>query len=212
MQQEHINAFQQRWDGCSLDAFKRALQEGDESHRLVAIFALGYLADKETRELLVPFLASPVRKERWAGTIVLGEHRDERVFPLLGQLLVEHMEYVSPSSEQDVWNSVCRAIEQAREHYGTPIAWQHFVEPDVVQKWNELEGHQGEYIWYLIHRITITNIFGAWGNPQAIPILRQAFQRCWQLEQTPQPKVGCLAVCYTPGTGWRMNWPMHLGN
>src|SRR5579875_1592971 len=60
----------------------------------------------------------------------------------------------------------------------------------MVQKKNELEANQAEYTWHLIHRITMTNILGAWGNPQAIPFLRQAFQRCWQLEQTPPTQGG----------------------
>jgi hypothetical protein len=187
---ERMNAFEQQWGGFEIDAFRHALQEGDEADRLVALFALNRFADEETKELLVPFLHSPIRKERWASAMVLGDQRDERAFAMLGALLTEHMEYVPPASEQEVRERVWRAIEQAREHYGTPSAWQQFLEPDMVQKKNELEAYQAEYTWHLIHRITMTNILGAWGNPQAIPFLRQAFQQCWQLEQMPPTQGG----------------------
>src|SRR5579875_2742925 len=99
---ERMNAFEQQWGGFEIDAFRHALQEGDEADRLVALFALNRFAHEETKELLVPFLHSPIRKERWASAMVLGDQRDERAFAVLGALLTEHMEYVPPASEQEV--------------------------------------------------------------------------------------------------------------
>src|SRR5262245_49782681 len=83
MRDEKMKTFAERWGGLSVDAFKQALQEGQEPDRLWAIFALGYLAPVGGEELLVPFLHSPIRKERWGAAIALGESRDERAFALL---------------------------------------------------------------------------------------------------------------------------------
>src|SRR5258708_1144366 len=66
-----IRTFEQYWGSFELDTFKHVLQEGNEADRLVALFALGYLAYEETKELLVPFLSSSVGKERWASAIVV---------------------------------------------------------------------------------------------------------------------------------------------
>lgn len=59
------------------------LIEGDESIGLVALFALNHFAHEETRELLEPFLHSPLRKERWASAMVLGGVKTTRnILPL----------------------------------------------------------------------------------------------------------------------------------
>src|SRR5260370_8626667 len=86
-----MRSFQQWWGSFEIDAFKHALHEGNEADRLVALFALGYLAYEETHELLIPFLASAVRKERWASAMVLGEHQTQRAFPLLAQRLTHQL-------------------------------------------------------------------------------------------------------------------------
>ncbi len=178
-----MHAFRQWWGSFEIDAFKHALQEGNEADRLVALFALGYLAYEETQALLVPFLASSVRKERWASAMVLGAHQDERAFALLGQLLTDHLEPFSPAAEENkVRNMVFQAERRAKELYGTPTAWERFVHPGLVQIWGEMEGYRDEYTWYLRHRQTITNVLGAWNDPRAIPMLRQALQTCWDIE------------------------------
>jgi hypothetical protein len=43
------------------------------------------------------------------------------------------------------------------------------------------------YAWYHQQRHSIALILGAWGNPQATPVLRHALQTVWQLEQQPGP-------------------------
>lgn len=186
-----MRAFQQYWGSFDLDTFKRVLQEGNEADRLVALFAPGYLAYEETRELLAPFLSSPVGKERWASAIVLGERKDERGFAVLGELLVENLAYFSQSSdEQKIRDVVDSARKQAREHDGSYGSWERFVYPGLVQAWSELEVYRSEYTWYMFHRQTITNILRAWNDPRTIPMFRQALQTCWQIEQLPRGQ-GC---------------------
>src|SRR5258708_25865954 len=119
--EERMRAFRQWWGSFEIDAFKHALQEGNEADRLVALFALGYLAYEETQALLVPFLASSVRKERWASAMVLGAHQDDRAFALLGQLLTDQLEPFSPAAEeQKVMNMVLQAERRAKELCGEP--------------------------------------------------------------------------------------------
>jgi HEAT repeats len=179
-----MRAFQQWWGSFEIDAFKHTLQEGNEADRLVALFALGYLAYEETQDLLVPFLASPVRKERWASAMVLGEHQDERAFALLGQLLTDHLEPFSPAADEDkVRNMVYQAKRRVSELYGPSAPWERFVHPGLVQAWGEIEGYRDEYTWYLRHRQTITTILAAWNDPRAVPTLREALQTCWHIEQ-----------------------------
>src|SRR5260221_7206179 len=182
--EERIRAFRQWWGSFEIDAFKHALQEGNEADRLVALFALGYLAYEETHELLIPLLASAVRKERWASAMVLGDHQDERAFALLGQLLKDQLEPFSPTAdEQKVRNMVLQAERRAKELYGTPAAWKRLVHPGLVQTWGKMEVYRDEYTWYLRHRQTITSILAAWNDPRAIPMLRQTLQTCWEIEQ-----------------------------
>lgn len=181
--EERMRAFRQWWGSFEIDAFKHALHEGNEADRLVALFALGYLAYEETHELLIPFLASAVRKERWASAMVLGDHQDERAFALLGQLLTDQLEPFSPAAdEQKVMNMVLQAERRAKELYGSPAAWKRLVHPGLVQTWGKMEVYRDEYTWYLRHRQTITSILAAWNDPRAIPMLRQALQTSWDIE------------------------------
>jgi hypothetical protein len=185
--------FKKHWGSFDPDALKHALQEGGEQERLFALFALGYLMYEEAKEFLVPFLSSPVSKEQWASVIVLGEQKEERAFALLGQLLTEGMEYHSLAvDEKEVMNSVFQAYTQAREQFGTPKAWERLVSPDLVQIWNKMQAYRDEYMWYMKHRERIIRILGAWNDSRAIPILRQALQTCWQIEQHPTPQGGIL--------------------
>ena len=118
-QEARRRAFQEWWGSFEVDAFKRVLQEGNEADRLVALFALGYLAYEETHDLLVPFLTSAVRKERWASAMALGAHQDERAFALLGHLLTDQLEPFSPPAEEEkVTNRVWQTQRQVRELYG----------------------------------------------------------------------------------------------
>lgn len=178
-----MHSFREWWGGFEMEAFERALHEGNEEDRLVALFALGYLAFDETHDLLFPFLSSSIQKERWASAIVLGTHQDERAFALLGALLLDHLEpYSPPTDEQKISQSVFQARNQTREQYGSSAVWERFVHPGLVQAWNEAEQYRHDYLWYMSHRLTIINILAAWNDPQAILMLRQALQRCWETE------------------------------
>ena len=177
----HLRSFEQWWGGLDTEAFKRALHEGNEQDRLVALFALGSLAYEETKEVLAPFLASPVRKERWASALGFGEHQDERA--LLGHLLTDHLEPYSPlADDHKITQLECEARERARTLYNSPAAWERFAYPGLVQRWREGEASRREYAWYMHHRPTILAILQNWNDPRAIPALRLALQRCWHIE------------------------------
>ncbi len=188
--EKRIDTFEHRWGGLDTDAFKQALQEGYEAERLCALFALGYLAPAAVEELLVPFLHSPVRKERWASAITLGEHKDERAFTPLQNLLVEKMGYHPPPADENLMNIVFKAMRQARERFGSLTGWERLVDPTLVKVWHAQEAYDVEYTWHMIHRITITNVLGAWGDSRAIQALRQALQKCWEIEQLPPVQGG----------------------
>ena len=160
-----IDDFAFRWGGVSKDALNRALQQGDTGERLLALFALGYLPLLNGEPLLIPFWESPVRKERWASAISLGQCKNERVFSVLQELLMEELEYCLPSLT-------------ASSGPGDPLlkkAWEKEQDDkDAEYVW--------EYDWCLLHRLKIPLLLGSWGNPHAIPVLVQAFQRSLELE------------------------------
>ncbi|MBO0783793.1 MAG: HEAT repeat domain-containing protein [Ktedonobacteraceae bacterium] len=151
--EDMVKAFQERWGDFAPETLRRALEHPTEPHvlwgwdfKVLALFALGYLAPAGIEEILTPFLQAEKRKERWATAIALGRLRDERVFPLLQELLVDGLSDALPTEDQ-------------------------------IQ----------DYGWFLSQRWTIAGILGEWGNPQAIPALRQALGMCWHLEQRPAP-------------------------
>jgi HEAT repeat protein len=67
----------------------RSVTEEDEFERVFTLFLLGGLATPEARNVLLSFLDSSQRKERWASAISLGRLKEERVFPVLQALLLE---------------------------------------------------------------------------------------------------------------------------
>jgi hypothetical protein len=181
--EERMRSFEQWWGGLDIEALKRALQEGNEEDKLVALFALGYLAYHQTQELLAPFLTSPVRKERWASAIIFGSYQDERAFALLRELLIEHLEAFSPPvDEHKIRHLVSEAQERARALYSSPATWERLAHPGLVQRWRDLKASRREYMWCMLHRRTILDILAGWNDPQAVPALRQALQLCWYIE------------------------------
>lgn len=179
----HLRAFEQWWGGLDTEAFKRALHEGNEQDRLVALFTLGSLAYEETKEVLAPFLASPAHKERWASAMAFGEHQDERAFALLADLLIDYLEPFSPpADDHKIRQLVDEAKVQARALYNSPAAWECITYPGLVQRWCEMEASYQEYGWYMCHRQKILDILQRWNDPRAIPALRLALQRCWHVE------------------------------
>ncbi len=84
-----IRAFLQQWGDYTPETLKRAVQEGEGDDKIFAMTALGLLGSSEEDVLLIPYVQSENQRERWACTIALGRHRDERVFSLLQDMLVE---------------------------------------------------------------------------------------------------------------------------
>ena len=183
MRAQRVETFRKRWGALKGDAFERALQEEDKSDRLCALFALGYLAPAGVGDLLVPFLHSPVRKERWASAIALGEGKDERAFPFLQTLLVENMEYIPAQADRDVDNVVSNAMKRVLEVDATSILREHLKNPTFASIWEQHQMQISEYQWYTVHRLTITTLLGTWGDGRAIPSLRQALEQCWLIER-----------------------------
>lgn len=199
MRDQRTETFQMRWGVLDRSAFQRALQEGDEADRLCALFTLGYLAPAGVEDLLVPFLSSPVRKERWTSAIALGEGKDERAFPVLQELLVEKMDYFPTSGEKDLNKAFSNAVMVAKERFDNPD-WHQVADPTIMKAWDEMQTYGSEYWWYTLHRINITKLLGAWGDSRAIPVLRQALQRCWEIDQLPHFKSGI------PGSFFAETW------
>jgi hypothetical protein len=188
--QEIVEAFTRRWGGLEANAFAQALQEGNETDRIWALFALSRLAPLGVEERFVPFLHSLVRKERWASAIALGRKRDERAFAALRELLVEEMEFHPPHADKNLAWTVAEAAEEAGERFGNRADWDRLVEPAFLEAWHEELAYDALYDWHLCHRVTITRLFGTWGDPRAIPVLRQALAHCWRIEQLPAKQGG----------------------
>jgi hypothetical protein len=195
MREERREAFTKHWGRLESGVFKRVLQEGDEADRLCALFALGYLAPAGAGNLLAPFLHSPVRKERWASAIVLGEGKDERAFPVLQELLLEHMAYFPPHGDQYANRAAFIVMLEVKERL-SQSDWKQVVDPTQVQAPDEMQTYNVEYLWHAIHRSTIPTLLGAWGDSRAIPILRQALQRCWEIEQLPRFQGGVPSLFF----------------
>ncbi len=84
-----IEAFARRWGGLELEAFTRALQEGEDEDKVLAIFALGYEPAAWTREYLLPCLQSKQPMERWASALGLGKMGEQQALPVLLHMLTE---------------------------------------------------------------------------------------------------------------------------
>lgn len=157
---------------------QRAVAEGDEEDRVFALFLLGSLATPKARDLLISFLESPYRKERWASVISLGRLKDERVFALLQTLLLEGFfpsEIFANGEELQRAQEACRLYRQTLKQ-GQPEL------PQVY--WPILEQlKSSDYEWFLRQRSECALILGAWGNPVVIPKLSEAMQAAWKMEQ-----------------------------
>lgn len=97
-----IEAFTRRWGGIDLEAFIRALHEGEDKDKVLAIWALGYEPAAWTREYLLPFLRSPQPMERWASALGLGKMGEPQALPVLLRMLTEFFPpKEAPASEAD---------------------------------------------------------------------------------------------------------------
>lgn len=142
---------------------QRATREGNEHDRAFALILLGALATPKALDIVRSFLASPSLKERWASVIALGRHKEERVFPLLQTLLLDGF-LVRPLSTSE---------EEAERQGGSQGAYPPIGDLSVAM----------EYEWYMHQRWECALVLGAWGNPCVVPLLREALQTAWKMEQ-----------------------------
>src|SRR5258706_6537776 len=84
-----IEAFARRWGGLELEAFIRALHEGEDEDKVLAIWALGYEPAAWVREYLLPFLRSTKPMERWASALGLEKMGEPQALPVLLRMLTE---------------------------------------------------------------------------------------------------------------------------
>lgn len=144
---------------------QRATIEGNENNRAFALILLGALATPKALDILRSFLASPSLKERWASAIALGRHKEERVFPLLQTLLLDgFLVSASTASEE----------EAEKGQAGSQDAY-----PPIDDLSVDIE-----YEWYVHQRWECALVLGAWGNPCVVPLLIEALQAAWKMEQT----------------------------
>lgn len=182
--EEEVDAFAKQWGSFEPEALTYMLQEGNENERLFAIFALGHLAPADVKTLLTPLLSSPERKERGASAIALGRGKHECAFAVLQDLLLEDMDYHYPYVPT-LGRIIADASEEAERLFGQDgiWVWEELVDPAILEAWNKQGAYEQEYHWYMIHRLTVARLFGVWGDPRAIPTLRQALRTCQELEQ-----------------------------
>ncbi|HLZ57193.1 MAG TPA: HEAT repeat domain-containing protein [Ktedonosporobacter sp.] len=97
-----LEDFLQRWGGFTPEILARVLQEEQvPAFKTFALFAPGYLAPPEASSLLLPFLQSEKRHERWASAVSLGRLRNEQAFTLLQEMLLEGLSNSSVASDED---------------------------------------------------------------------------------------------------------------
>lgn len=158
---------------------QRAITEGQEEDRVFALFLLGALATPEARDLLISFLDSGHRKERWASAISLGRLKEERVFALLQTFLLEGFvvsEIFANVGEPQVVQEACNFYQQKLKEHGRAAFSQTY--------WHVLEHLRNiDYEWYIRQRSEIAIVLGTWGNPVVVPKLSEALQAAWRMEQ-----------------------------
>src|SRR5260370_13115745 len=94
-----IESCPRRWGGLELEAFIRALHEGEDEDKVLAIWALGYEPAAWVREYLLPFLRSTEPMERWASAFGLEKMGEPQALPVLLRMLKELLQpQESPSS------------------------------------------------------------------------------------------------------------------
>lgn len=143
---------------------QRAIIEGNEHDRAFALILLGALATPKALDIVRSFLTSPSLKERWASAIALGRHKEEHVFPLLQTLLPDGFLVSSPSASEE---------ETAKGQTGSQGSYPAIDDLSVAI----------EYEWYMHQRWECALVLGAWGKPCIVPLLIEALQAAWKMEQ-----------------------------
>jgi hypothetical protein len=80
---QKIEAFAQRWNGLETEAFSRALENGTQEEKAVALFVLSDRNVPNIQEILLAALESIEPMEQWASTLCLGEKKDKQALPVL---------------------------------------------------------------------------------------------------------------------------------
>lgn len=161
------------------EILEKAVLEGEEESRVFALFLLGGVATTKARDLLLSFLISPHRKERWASAIALGRLKEERVFLLLQELLLEGFagsEIFAGPEELQAAEEACALYWRSLQERGQAECSETFGK--VCEHLREID-----YEWYLHQRAECALVLGAWGDTQVVPRLREALQAVWQMEQ-----------------------------
>jgi hypothetical protein len=143
---------------------QRATVEGNEHDRAFALILLGALATPKSLDIVRSFLTSPSLKERWASAIALGRHKEERTFPLLQTLLLDGFLVNAPSTSKE---------EAEKGQAGSQDAYPPIDDLSVSMK----------YEWYMHQRWECALVLGAWGNPCVVPLLIEALDTAWKMEQ-----------------------------
>jgi hypothetical protein len=150
---EEINRLIRQWGHFTKDTCKEMLQKGNEQERLFALFLLDSFASTDDELLFIPFLQSPLRKERWVSAIILGTKKNERALFTLFELIAEGLALHPPSEE----------VKQKPSDQTS----------DDTQ--SNLGGYQNEYLWYMLHRFRAILLIGSLGDLRAIPSLVHTF-------------------------------------
>ena len=113
-EEEPIEEFASRWGGLDLEIFTHVLEVGQGQDKLIALFALGSSGQPQARTMLLPFLHSQVRMERWVSALCLGEMKEEQALPVLQDLLLEGLfdqHIAAPDTAEDVvWYEKYRGL------------------------------------------------------------------------------------------------------
>jgi len=110
--EEDLETFIERWGSPTIETFEHVLGEETGEDKVVAIFALGYADVPQTRSLLLPFLESDKRRERWASAYALGKLHEEQALPVLHRCLQEPRAAPNEAeafSDENIWLDDSRA-------------------------------------------------------------------------------------------------------
>ncbi len=75
--------------GLKIEAFTRALKEGQGQDKILGIFALGYTITPAAHENLLPYLQSSQPMEQWASALCLAHMGEKQALPTLLRMLTE---------------------------------------------------------------------------------------------------------------------------
>lgn len=104
--EQDIPPFRERWGGLDVEAFVRALREGDPKDQQIAAFAIGSLPSCWAKEILLPYLHHEAPAVRWTVALKLGQMHAEEAFPALLHMAQEFLPPHDVFVKYD-WYDVC---------------------------------------------------------------------------------------------------------